>query len=355
MFVRLALVLRILCNAVDWRIGMNLLDKMKAEEFQKLVVRLGVDYLAKHVGVTKDHLRKVMRERSIKDSFEFLKGMSDAALLDELRLCGSYESVARRFKVSSSFVKSLYQHMGDRDQTMDVDKVRDEWDRLGYLGLVAVLHDVKISEVQRFAKRHGLKKPESYENESSIAHTTGRNGEVDYLRIRGLGKECDLTYTNPTAPFDVQDPEYGRVNVKTSNEFRYSSKTLPWKTFWKFDLNGRHACDHIAMVCRAGDGTVARVYVVPIVRLSDKPTFYLSGHTMAELRDCLIYLNENHCGALMRVLTTGKWVREVASESCGLGTESSYTFDSGKVLEYKEVVRRDGKKHRKHRGPDVRL
>lgn len=333
---------------------MTLLEKLKDEELQKLVIRLGVDHLAKHVGVSRDNLRKVMRERSIKDSLEFLKSANENFLTHELVIAGSYVAMARKYKVSPAFVKSLLypdpDEMRLHQPSMIPDVIQEEWNRLGYLSLVAPLHGVTISDLQRFVKRHGLIKPEQYDNESRIAHTTGRNGEWEYMRIRGLGKECDITYTNPTAPYDVQDPKYGRVNVKTSAEFHYKQRSLPWKKHFKFDLNGLDQCDNIALVCRSYSGKVARAYVIPVGRIRGKRTFYLNSLNMAEFRDCLIFMDPEEWGAVVRDHVTNTWIREVSlgkeAPTDSKGLHGLYRLDTGEYLAYKTYVPRHGNRNR---------
>lgn len=310
------------------RIGiMRLVDKLSNIELQSLVLNMPMSPLCKLCGVTRAQMDTILRNQQVKGVIAYLKTMDKFLLREQLAIFGSISALAKKFRVSKSFIKSLLWEP-PVDSAPHAKIIQEEWDKFGSLKIVAGIHGMKLSEVAKIVRENNLVKPRNFEFEAKTTHVVGRKGEIEYLKFRGLTSEHDMTYTDPNAPFDVNDPVYGKVNVKASHEFRYKSKSRVWNTHYKFDLQGWNNCDSFAFMCYGKDEFLKRVYVVPVMRWPKRNggSFILNSQAMYELRDCLKWIAEDAAGWLSSY--NSEFFKEIVT---GNNPESDYKLEPYRV------------------------
>jgi len=230
----------------------TLADNLSKEELSFLFRRKSVKDMARILGLTTSNTYALMRERKFQTGKEFLKTHQNDELAKEVACHVSFKAMAKYYACSAAFVKALVRDVYDPYPSEKVfhepSHVQDVWNRTGSVALTGVLLDVTPSVLRAFIKQNKLVKPDAPDYNTDLSHQFGRQAERDYREFRNLPIEADRTYHDPNHPYDIDDQEYGKVNVKASKVARYKQKSLLDKEYWKFDLTGAPACNNFALM-----------------------------------------------------------------------------------------------------------
>jgi hypothetical protein len=139
--------------------------------------------------------------------------------------------------------------------------LESELTRIGSSKVFCILHSCKESELRSRLKSLNMDlKTLSSPHASTIG--IGRKGELFYKEVRfdHASLEDMFETEGHSAPYDIRDGFYGRVNVKTANVNRFKAKTRANDpNYWHFSTKGWENCDYLAFVPLSPDGSASMV------------------------------------------------------------------------------------------------
>lgn len=163
----------------------------------------------------------------------------------------------KRFKDILGIDDKQLQALLSHNRSITLDKlalwckfqIEGELKRLGSTELFCIIHRCKESELRSRAKQLDV---------DIKLHTTpmgstigiGRKGELAVKEVRGqmISEDCFETKGH-SAPYDLFDIVYGRLNVKTACIGRHKARSRRSNpTYWHFSTKGWENCDYLVFV-----------------------------------------------------------------------------------------------------------
>lgn len=175
-----------------------------------------------------DYLRNVAElKRLTLPPVTFVKEISTGTL-NSIVLDYGYRQAARKLSVSSNFLRD---QVKNRSLSLNT---------LGYLDSDVEELAKKIPYKRLFNKLTGrnlmkVAKGLNLDTSSFMQDTKGKMAEDFYESIRGDAIIRNLNKEDKKSPYDFDDSEYGRVNVKSSRLFEAKSGFVSWKFSTKGD------------------------------------------------------------------------------------------------------------------------
>lgn len=179
---------------------------------------------------------------------EYVRMMTRERLLEELITFSTREKAGAYFGVSASFLTDELKKRGliPTLQVPTVDMVKEGLEKFKSVRLAARKLGCTEGKLREIATKGGLDLSKTVDYAfSNHTNAKGRRGEEDYSRQRGESIIRDLNLIDGSkAPYDFDDKDYGRVNVKASR----AHKRMAGEEYWKFSLRGKWEADHFAFM-----------------------------------------------------------------------------------------------------------
>lgn len=233
-------------------------------ELQIIILTLNVDGFAKFFSLSREEAIRRIRTIELKLPTEWVRELSLNNLMREICNFGSIAAFAKAHSVSSYFVKSCYRGLSDGSgmeqscagdavlEGIQKDVLEKELKRVGSFRLLARLMYVKESALRCRAQKLGIEHLKLISPfDSGFESGKGRRAELIYKDLRGQNILLDMNESDPHAPYDFHDIEYGKVNVKSSRKYEYESKKrqMGGPYYWKFGVTGIKDCESIVLMC----------------------------------------------------------------------------------------------------------
>lgn len=171
------------------------------------------------LGTTADTY-KILRERKIKSPPDFVRDLDPELLAYEIA-ASSHKEVADRYKVSVSFLKSLFK--GGPAYTQD--ELAEMVKTFGSKTVVSRMTGVKKSQIPDLEGEPMLR----------LGNFTSGIGRRCELYVLGLIGGRDMNLDDSRYPFDILHNTYGKINVK-------GTQKRPWR------VPKAENCDYVAFI-----------------------------------------------------------------------------------------------------------
>jgi hypothetical protein len=274
---------------------MNLTDL----ELQELLLMVGTAQFHVALGITQPKGAALIKEKGLLKPVQYMRSKTISDIQLALAEHRSFDALADHWGVSESVLVEHYRSLVaySKPPTTTIKDLRDQVSRLGSVKLLARLTGNSQAQIRAQAKlqKIDINSLDSLASRSNYATSKGRRGENYYAAQRGSNIVEDHNLADPTHPFDFTDTQYGRVNVKTSSQFKDKKKK---EKYWKFSTSGTDQCDYVAMVFTQPNEPDSLIVMVPasdlvsdgrksvVIRQHNLPT---QSNTIAKLADLRLY------------------------------------------------------------------
>jgi len=243
---------------------------LRLEEHQELILMVGskTNWMI-YLGLERKEADRLWKELELKGPPTYARNLAREDLLELLADHGSIQKAAKYLGISASSYRTyLGRTMKSR---VDPITLRKELKRLKSVRLFARLACVSEVDVRKAAEEANIDLSECVDwSTTNFSTGFGRRAELDYIRLRGTHIVEDKNLMLPTADYDVEDGEFGRVNVKASKRYRYKSNSRSGDPYyWKFGTKGRDKADWFALLFYCGGGK--RLLNVDYIKTQDVP------------------------------------------------------------------------------------
>lgn len=222
-------------------------------ELQKLVLKLGSKKaLGTYLGLDDKQLNTLWAGSALMTPLTYLRSLPRTDLLELLAKHGSLEKMAANVGCSASALRPLFMGPPVKELNWTEDQLIELFERFRSVALVAHMMDTTESLVRREAERFGLELALLIDYSfGGNSNAKGRRAELDYAQLRGEAIQGDRNLIDGSqAAYDFDDAVLGRVNVKSSRQYRYTAQTRREQpNFWKFSTTGWWSADTIVMMC----------------------------------------------------------------------------------------------------------
>lgn len=222
------------------------------DELQKLVLMVGSKKeLGTYLGLDPKQTDELWTRSGLKTPLSWLRDQPEAEQHRLLARAGSLKLLAKRLGCSEAALRPIYLGEPTRDLNWELERVLALFDRYGSVRTVAHMTDATESLVRREVERHQLDLTDllDYSNGNN-ANAKGRRAEIEFARLRGdriTGDRNKLDGSQATHDFDDQD--FGRVNVKSSRQYRYRAQSRQGSPeFYKFSNRGHANADTLILM-----------------------------------------------------------------------------------------------------------
>lgn len=222
-------------------------------ELQKLVLMTGSKKgLGTYLGLDPKETDRIWNSNQLKTPLSWLKDQDESERLRLLGKAGSLKALAKRIGCSEAALRPIY--LGDPVKMLPWSQTTllEQLERYGSVRTVAHMNDVTESQVRRLAEACGLDLTDLIDySANGHANGKGRRAELEFARLRGAHVLADLNKTEGSqAEYDFLDRELGRVNVKSSRQWRYRAQSRQGNPdFWKASNRGWQNADHLVILC----------------------------------------------------------------------------------------------------------
>jgi len=231
-----------------------MLKDLNREELQELVfMAKSKKAFATYLGVDVKEAELIWREKGLMLPLEWLRSQSRLKRLNYLADLGSYKRLANYIGASEAAVKEIFK---GKPQKSKLDWSAEELERFvrkfGSVKLAARCTAAAESDIRKRAKELGMELvPLLNYQFSEHSNAKGRRAELEWATLEGSLITADLNLTEGSqATADFTHSKLGRVNVKSSRQYRYKARTRRTSPhYWKFSTNGRENCDYFVVLC----------------------------------------------------------------------------------------------------------
>lgn len=174
------------------------------DDLQRFRLAYSVEHLAKLFEMKSSDMYSILKELGIKAPAQYLKEC-DLDLIAREVAATSHGAVAKRYGVSVSYLKSLY-NVDDK-----LSEAKEYYERFGSPSIAMALSGCKILKARGDVDR--------YVDHGETTNGKGRRAEL-YVRDKltlhfsKLGVVEDKNKTDPRCTYDFYFPTLGRINVK---------------------------------------------------------------------------------------------------------------------------------------------
>lgn len=230
---------------------------LSKHEHQQLVLMCGSKAAWQtYLGLADAEARSLWKTMGLLSPTEWVRMQSQGVLVDTVVWKGSIKVAAKWMGVSESFLKNLVgpqvKERQESVQSWTEDEALSLFERYRTVRFVARMKNLTETEVRRRVEALGLELTDiATYDEGGNSTNKGRRAELEFARMRGDCIVQDMNVTDgPTAKFDFLDSKLGRVNVKSSRQWRYKAKTRrSAPDFWKVSTAGVANADHLVLMC----------------------------------------------------------------------------------------------------------
>lgn len=240
--------------------------KLTSLEYQKMVLMLGSKKaLGTYLGLDTKAANELWVTHNLMTPLTWLREQSRETQLEMLAAAGSLKALAKRLACSDTALRPIY--IGEPKRKLDWTKefLLEQMERFKSVRLVAHMNDVSESLVRKCAELHEVELSVLIDYSfGDNSNSKGRRAEVEYAALRGdfITEDKNVTMGSQ-ADWDFDDTELGRVNVKSSRQYKFTAQTRKQSPdFWKFSTNGCEKADHFVLMCYNEAMNLLEGYVV---------------------------------------------------------------------------------------------
>lgn len=231
-------------------------DTMTQQEHQELVLMLGSKKgWQTYLGLEEKQARLIWTSQSLRAPAEYVRSV-DLEELSTRVLSLGHKKAAIHYGLSESALRSILKERGLAEKVNKPEFEKDELElhlrHYRSVRFAARMLGTTESWIRQEAARHDIDAKLLIDwSVGNNANAKGRRAEQEFARLRGAKITKDMNLTDGSqADYDFEDEELGRVNVKSSSQYRYKAQTRKASpNFWKFSMNGCEKCDHLVLMC----------------------------------------------------------------------------------------------------------
>jgi hypothetical protein len=226
---------------------------LTTEELQKLVLMTGSKTdLGTYLGLDPKATDQLWKLHNLMTPLTWLREQSRTEQLELLARAGSLEALAKKIGASEAGLRPIYMGEPTRELDWDLDHTLAQFERYRSVKLVAHMNDTRESLVRKVVEKHELELATLIDYSfGGTSNAKGRRAELDFAALRAHAIKEDLNLTKGSqAEYDFDDLFLGRVNVKSSREYRFRARTRRENPrFYKFSTSGHENCDRFVCLC----------------------------------------------------------------------------------------------------------
>jgi len=208
-----------------------------------------------YLGLDAKQLEELWRKCKLQSPANWFRDLKRIKQLELLAKYGSYKVMSKQIGCSESTLRLAILGPKKKDLAPDIwteDMLIGDIKRYGSVRLMARCLKVTEAQIRRLAKAHEIDlTPWLNYSFGENANAKGRRAELEYAKFRGdaIIEDCNLSQGSQ-ATTDFIDREYGRVNVKSSQRYKYKASTRQGNPYyWKFSTSSLEKSDHVAILC----------------------------------------------------------------------------------------------------------
>jgi hypothetical protein len=196
-------------------------------------------------------LEELWATNGLRTPLNWLRTQPRDTQLELLAAAGSLKILGKRLGCSEAALRPIYLGEPARELDWDRDYLLAQLERFGSIRAVAHMGDTTESLVRRAAEKHELDLADLVDySRGNHSNAKGRRAELEFARLRGdriLADRNKIDGSQATHDFDDQD--LGRVNVKSSRQWRYRAQSRSESPdYWKYGIRGRENCDQFVLM-----------------------------------------------------------------------------------------------------------
>lgn len=228
-----------------------MLDLTDAQH-QKLILLTGSKKgWAIYLGLVSKEADRLWKLHGLKPPTDWFRSLTRTEQLELLAEQGSYTALAKQVGCSATALRTV---MTSRkpDRAFTEDELIALVETAKSVAFAARLADVSESNVRREADRLGIElAPLLDYSFGGNSNAKGRRAELEYAAMRPGKILRDLNLDEGSqADYDFDDADHGRVNVKSSRQYRYIASTRKDEPdFWKISLRSKEKADFFVAMC----------------------------------------------------------------------------------------------------------
>jgi len=225
-------------------------------EHQQLVLMTGSKKgWQTYLGLDDRTARSIWTELNLKAPAAYVRDLEVERLSAKVLALG-HKKAAEHYGLSESGLKSILKerYLTDHPKKDGYDK-QTLTDRLAYyksVRFMARMENTTESWIREEAKRLDVDAKLLIDySQGNNSNAKGRRAEQDWTKMRGVATLNDLNLSEGSqAPYDFDDQHLGRINVKSSRQYKYKASTRKASPhFWKASLNAAEKCDNLVILC----------------------------------------------------------------------------------------------------------
>lgn len=256
-------------------------------EYQKLVLMVGSKKdLGTYLGLDTKTTDQLWREMGLMAPLTWLREQSREAQLEMLAKAGSLKVLAKKLSCSEAALRPIYIGEPTRELNWELDYLLEQFEKYKSVRFVAYMHEVNESLVRKEIDRYELDLGDIIDYSfGDNSNSKGRRAEMEYAKLRGEAVTEDKNKTaGSQAEYDFDDIDLGRVNVKSSRQYKYRARTRKENPlFWKFSSSGWATADKLVCMCYDEKmQTLLGVYIIDAERAKHSKTLTITAREMKD-------------------------------------------------------------------------
>lgn len=256
-------------------------------EYQKLVLMVGSKKdLGTYLGLDTKATDQLWRTMDLKTPLTWLRDQPRETQLEMLAKAGSLKVLAKKLSCSEAALRPIYIGEPTRELNWDLEFLLEQFERYKSVRFVAYMNEVNESLVRKEIDRYELDLGDIIDYSfGDNSNSKGRRAEMEYAKLRGENILEDKNKTaGSQAEYDFDDKELGRVNVKSSRQYKYRAKTRKENPFfWKFSSSGWSTTDKLVCMCYDEKmQTLMGVFIIDAADAKHSKTLTITAREMKE-------------------------------------------------------------------------
>lgn len=254
-------------------------------QHQELVLMTGSrKEWATYLGLPEQEAKSVWERLNLKTPAQHFRSLPDDHVLEQIAKHGSVAKFATHLGVSESFVKSELKIRNpkvfiQRDPAYELPEFVELFEKFRSVTLVSRLTGFTETQIRKHAEKLDLELSTIIDySYGGNSNAKGRRAELEWAEREGDKIIADRNVLDGSqAAYDFDHKDLGRVNVKSSRQFKFKAKTRKADPFfWKISTNGREKCDtFVCMLYDANMNILLGMKVLPTSQIQPSSSLVL--------------------------------------------------------------------------------
>jgi len=232
------------------------LRRFTPDEYQQIMLdQRSQKGFAIFLNISTEEAKKIMSKYKVKLPPDYVRSLDVDYIIERTIIHGSFNTAAKEFGVSRSFLTKILQQKKTLSTYYEAKPrwtktvFEKEIKRIGSVSLMARVYKCTESHVRKYAASLKVNLSESLDyDDTGFANAKGRRAELLFKEKRvTVTRDCNETLGSK-AEYDFDDKIFSRINVKSSQIYKYKAQARKGKFYWKFSTKGCKNADVFALL-----------------------------------------------------------------------------------------------------------